>query len=220
MNERLHILLADDHAHFRAGIRALLLTEPDLAVVGEAATGEEAVAEAERLQPDVVVMDLNMPALNGIEATRRITYTSPHIAVLVISMFEADDSVFAAVQAGARGYLLKGAPKAEVLRAIRAVASGEALFGPSIARRLVGYFGTGRASTAAPAVPELTERERDVLELIAQHRSNAEIAQQLVLSEKTVRNYVSNVCAKLQVADRAEAILRARGAGMGPGTGH
>jgi DNA-binding NarL/FixJ family response regulator len=219
MNERIHILLADDHAHFRAGIRALLLTEPDLAVVGEAETGEEAVAQAERLQPDVVIMDLNMPALNGIEATRRITYASPHIAVLVISMFEADDSVFAAVQAGARGYLLKGAPKAEVLRAIRAVASGEALFGPSIARRLVGYFGIGRASTAAPAFPELTERERDVLELIAQHRSNAEIAHQLVLSEKTVRNYVSNVCAKLQVADRAEAILRAREAGLGPGAG-
>jgi DNA-binding NarL/FixJ family response regulator len=217
MNERIHILLADDHAHFRAGIRALLLTEPDLAVVGEAATGEEAVAQAERLQPDVVVMDLNMPEINGIEATRRITYASPHIAVLVISMFEADDSVFAAVQAGARGYLLKGAPKAEVLRAIRAVASGEALFGPSIARRLVGYFGAGRASTAAPAFPELTERERDVLELIAQHRSNAEIAHQLVLSEKTVRNYVSNVCAKLQVADRAEAILRARESGLGSG---
>jgi DNA-binding NarL/FixJ family response regulator len=177
------------------------------------------MAQAERLQPDVVVMDLNMPNLNGVEATRRITYASPHIAVLVISMFEADDSVFAAVQAGARGYLLKGAPKAEVLRAIRAVASGEALFGPSIARRLVHHFGPARSATAAPAFPELTEREREILELIAQHRSNSEIAQQLVLSEKTVRNYVSNVCAKLQVADRAEAILRAREAGLGPGAG-
>lgn len=218
MNERIHILLADDHGHFRAGIRALLLTEPDLAVVGEAATGEEAVAQAERLQPDVVVMDLNMPDLNGIEATRRITYASPHIAVLVLSMFEADDSVFAAVQAGARGYLLKGAPKAEVLRAIRALASGEALFGPSIARRLVGYFGPARSAAPAPAFPELTEREREILELIAQHLSNVDIAQKLVLSEKTVRNYVSNVCAKLQVADRAEAILRARQAGLGPGS--
>jgi DNA-binding NarL/FixJ family response regulator len=219
MNERLHILLADDHAHFRAGIRALLLTEPDLAVVGEAATGAEAVAQAERLQPDVVVMDLNMPDLNGIEATRRITYASPHIAVLVLSMFEADDSVFAAVQAGARGYLLKGAPKAEVLRAIRAVASGEALFGPSIARRLVSYFGPSRGATPAPAFPELTEREHEILELIAQHLSNAEIAQKLALSDKTVRNYVSNVCAKLQVASRAEAILRAREAGLGPRAG-
>jgi DNA-binding NarL/FixJ family response regulator len=218
MNERIHILLADDHAHFRAGIRALLLTEPDLVVAGEAATGAAAVAQAERLQPDVVVMDLNMPDLNGIEATRRITYASPHIAVLVLSMFEADDSVFAAVQAGARGYLLKGAPKAEVLRAIRAVASGEALFGPSIARRLVNYFGPPRSTAPAPAFPELTEREREILELIAQHLSNMDIAQKLVLSEKTVRNYVSNVCAKLQVADRAAAILRAREAGLGPGS--
>jgi DNA-binding NarL/FixJ family response regulator len=164
-------------------------------------------------------MDLNMPDLNGIEATRRISYASPHIAVLVISMFEADDSVFAAVQAGARGYLLKGAPKVEVLRAIRAVASGEALFGPSIARRLVKYFGPGRNAMPSPTFPDLTEREREVLKLIAQHRSNAEIAQQLVLSEKPVRNYVSKVCAKLQVADRAEAILRAREAGLGPRAG-
>lgn len=217
MDEKTHILLADDHAHFRAGIRALLLTEPDLVVVGEAATGAEAVRQAERLQPDVVIMDLNMPDLNGIDATRRITYASPHIAVLVISMFEADDSVFAAVQAGARGYLLKGAPKAEVLRAIRAVASGEALFGPSIARRLVSYFGPTRRAALAPAFPELTEREREILELIAQHLSNSEIAQTLALSEKTVRNYVSNVCTKLQVADRAQAILRAKAAGLGPG---
>lgn len=214
MTDRLRVLLADDHAHFRAGIRALLLTEGDLDVVGESATGDEAVARAATLQPDVVLMDLNMPGLGGIEATRRITYTSPHIAVLVISMVEADDSVFAALQAGARGYLLKGAPKAEVLRAIRAVASGEAIFGPAIARRLMGYFAVPRAAPST-AFPELTEREREILDLIAQHRSNTEIADRLVLSEKTVRNYVSNICAKLQVADRAQAILRAREAGLG-----
>ncbi len=215
MTESLRVLLADDHAHFRAGIRALLLTESDVEVVGEAATGEEAVERAAALQPDVILMDVNMPGVNGIEATRRIVSSSPHIAVLVLSMFEDDDSVFAALQAGARGYLLKGAPKAEVVRSIRAVASGEAIFGPAIARRLMGYFATPRSPTPANAFPELTEREREILSLIAQHHTNAEIAHQLTLSEKTVRNYVSNICAKLQVVDRAEAILRAREAGLG-----
>jgi DNA-binding NarL/FixJ family response regulator len=219
MNDHLHILLADDHAHFRAGIRALLLTEADVEVVGEAATGEEAVERAAALQPDVILMDVNMPGLNGIEATRRIVFGSPHIAVLVLSMFEDDDSVFAALQAGARGYLLKGAPKAEVLRAIRAVASGEAIFGPAIARRFIGYFSAPRTTAPSNILPELTEREREVLNLLAQHHTNAEIARQLVLSDKTVRNYVSNVCAKLQVADRAHAILRAREAGLGSGSG-
>ena len=215
MSDRIHLLLADDHAHFRAGIRALLLTEADVDVIGEAATGEEAVERAAALQPDVILMDVNMPSLNGIEATRRIVASSPHMAVLVLSMFEDDDSVFAALQAGARGYLLKGAPKAEVVRAIRAVVSGEAIFGPAIARRLMNYFATPRPTLPAYAFPDLTEREREILDLIAQHRTNVEIAQHLTLSEKTVRNYVSNICAKLQVADRAEAILRAREAGLG-----
>ena len=215
MSERIHILLADDHAHFRAGIRALLLTEADLEVVGEAATGEAAVERAAALQPDVILMDVNMPGLNGIEAMRRIVLGSPHIAVLVLSMFEDDDSVFAALQAGARGYLLKGAPKADVVRAIRAVASGEAIFGPAIARRLMGYFAAPRPTTPVTAFPELTDREREILALIAQHHTNAEMAQRLALSEKTIRNYVSNICAKLQVTDRAEAILRAREAGLG-----
>lgn len=215
MSDKLRILLADDHAHFRAGIRALLLTEADMNVVGEAATGLEAVEQSAALQPDVVLMDVNMPGLNGIEATRRIVLGSPHMAVLVLSMFEDDDSVFAALQAGARGYLLKGARKAEVMRAIRAVASGEAIFGPGIARRLMGYFATPRPTTPTNAFPELTDREREILALIAQHHTNAEIAQQLALSDKTVRNYVSNICAKLQVVDRAEAILRAREAGLG-----
>lgn len=214
MSGQIRVLLVDDHASFRSGMSALLMTETDLEVVGEAGTGIEASERAATLQPDVILMDLNMPGLNGIEATRRITYGSPHIAVLVLTMFEDDDSVFAALQAGARGYLLKGAPKAEVLRSIRAVANGEAIFGPAIARRLMGYFSSPRAASIA-AFPELTEREREILQLLAQHQTNPEIAKKLLLSEKTIRNYVSNICAKLQVADRAEAILRARDAGLG-----
>jgi DNA-binding NarL/FixJ family response regulator len=215
MSDRIQIILADDHAPFRAGIRALLLTEPDLEVVDEVATGDEAVERASMLQPDVILMDLNMPGINGIEATRRIVFGSPHIAVLVLSMFEDDDSVFAALRGGARGYLLKGAPKAELLRSIRAVSSGEAIFGPTIARRLMGYFATPRSHAPTNAFPELTEREREILNLLARHRTNPEIARQLFLSEKTVRNYVSNIFAKMQVVDRAEAILRAREAGLG-----
>ena len=215
MSEKTCLLLADDHAFFRAGIRALLLTENDLEVVGEATSGDEAIARAAALQPDVILMDINMPGLNGIEATRQIVFSSPHTMVLVLSMFEDDDSVFAAMQAGARGYLLKGAPKVEILRSIRAVASGEAIFGPSIARRLIGYFAAARALPSRDAFPELTEREREILQQLAQHRTNPEIAKRLFLSEKTVRNYVSNICSKLQVADRAEAILRARDAGLG-----
>lgn len=217
MSERISILLADDHDHFRAGIAALLRSEPELELIGEAADGEAAVFQASRLQPDVVLMDLNMPGLNGIEATRRIAYTSPHIGVLVLTMFEDDASVFAALQAGARGYLLKGARKAEVLRAVRAVASGEVIFGAAIAQQMMHYFSTSRMTT--PAFPELTEREREILGLMAEHRNNAEIARRLVLSEKTVRNHVSNIFAKLQVVDRAEAILKARDAGLGASKG-
>jgi DNA-binding NarL/FixJ family response regulator len=207
------ILIADDHPFFRAGLRAVLDTAPDMQVVGEASTGQEAVALAERLQPDVVLMDLNMPDLNGVEATRRIVTTSPHIGVLVVTMYEDDESVFAAMRAGARGYLLKGADQAEMLRAIRAVASGEAIFGPSIARRLMGLFAPRPVPQAV--FPELTDREREILELIAQGRGNLEIAERLVLSPKTVRNHVSNIFSKLQVADRAQAIIRARDAGLG-----
>ena len=188
----------------------LVLTE----VVGEAATGLEAVQQAEALQPDVVLMDIQMPGLNGIEATRQIVRTSPHIGVVVVTMFEDDDSVFASMRAGARGYVLKGADQEEMLRTIRAVARGEALFGPAIASRLMSYFSAPRP--AAPDVfPELTEREREVLGLIAQGHNNSEIAQRLVLSQKTVRNHVSNIFSKLQVADRAQAIVRAREAGLG-----
>jgi len=213
--EPLRLLIADDHVAFRDGLRALLGTVEGLEVSGEAGSGDEAVTRAAALQPDVVLMDVRMPGLDGIEATRRIVATSPHIAVLVLTMFEDDESVFAALRAGARGYLLKGADRAEIVRAVRAVTSGEAIFGPAVARRLMAFFAAPRTSLAPQAFPELTEREREILELIARGLNNLAITQRLVLSPKTVRNHVSNIFSKLQVADRAEAIVRAREAGMG-----
>jgi DNA-binding NarL/FixJ family response regulator len=212
--ETIRILIADDHPVFRFGLRALLQAEPGLEVTGEATSGEEAVALAERLGPDVVLMDLNMPGCNGIEATRRILQAQPRVGILVITMFD-DDSIFAAMQAGARGYLLKGAEGDDTLRAIRSVANGEAIFSPSVAQRLMRYFSAPPASAPAQAFPELTERERDVLGLIAKGLSNPAIAERLVLSPKTIRNLVSSIFSKLQVADRAEAIIRARDAGLG-----
>jgi DNA-binding NarL/FixJ family response regulator len=218
--EPLRVLIADDHPVFRQGLRTAIDAGEGFEVVGEAETGSEAVERALELQPDVVVMDLQMPERNGIEATRAIVAESPHVGVLVLTMFEDDDSVFAAMRAGARGYLLKGSDHDEIVRAIAAVSSGEAIFGPAIATRLMAYFA---ASPDGPpqAFPELTAREREVLELIAQGRSNAAIAQDLVLSQKTVRNHVSNVFTKLQVLDRAQAIVKAREAGLGaaPGSG-
>ncbi len=211
----IRMLVADDHALFRDGLRALLESVGDLAVVGEATTGEEAVALARSLEPDVVLMDIKMSGLNGIEATRRIVAAGPHLAVLMVTMFEDDDSVFAAMRAGARGYLLKGARQEETLRAIRAVANGEAIFSPGVAERVVRYFQHGRSAPAAHLLPDLTEREREILRLLAQRSTNGEIAQRLSLSPKTVRNHVSNILGKLQVADRAEAILAARAAGLG-----
>jgi DNA-binding NarL/FixJ family response regulator len=213
--EQLNVLLVDDYAPFRSGLQALVRSAPDMQVVGEATTGEHAVALVARLQPDVVLMDLHMPDLNGIEATRRILDGHPHISILVLTMFDDDESVFAAMQAGARGYLLKGALKHEILRAIRGVASGEAIFGPAIAKRMISYFSQLRHHVPVHVFPELTEREREILGLVAQHLTNQEIADRLVLSEKTIRNHVSNIFTKLQVADRAEAIIRAREAGLG-----
>jgi DNA-binding NarL/FixJ family response regulator len=211
--EKIRILIADDHPLFRDGLRALLNSVPDTEVVGEATSGKEAIAIAASLQPDIILMDINMPVVNGIEATRTIMQASPHIGILVVTMFEDDDSVFAAMRAGARGYLLKGADQSEVLRAIHAVASGEAIFSPAIAVRLMRFFATPAPATPPQAFPELTEREREILTLIAQGHNN-EIADRLVLSPKTVRNNVSNIFSKLQVADRAQAIVRARAAGL------
>jgi DNA-binding NarL/FixJ family response regulator len=216
--DRLRVLVADDHPLFREGLAAALGNQPEIELVGEAADGPTAVAQALALQPDIVLMDIQMPGLSGIEATRRIVHASPHIGVIMLTMAADDDSVFAAMRAGARGYILKGADKAELLRTLEAVARGEALFGPAIARRLVSFFGSlGSKTGAAPAMafPELTEREREVLTLIAQGRNNAAIAESLSLSPKTVGNHISNIFSKLQVADRAEAIVRARDAGLG-----
>jgi DNA-binding NarL/FixJ family response regulator len=210
------ILIADDSAPFRDGMRAMLRREAELALLGEATNGAEAVRLAISLQPDVVLMDLHMPETNGIDATRTILAQAPHIRVLVLTMFEDDDSVFAALQAGARGYLLKGADKAEILRAIRAVHSGEAIFGPIIAQRLMGYFAALRRPTAPQLpFPELTVREREILALIARGRTNQEIAADLAVSLKTVRNHVSNIFTSLHVADRAQAMSAARKAGLG-----
>lgn len=206
----MRVLIADDHPAFRAGLR-FLLEGLGIVVVGEAVDGQDAVAQALSLMPDVVLMDLRMPALNGIEATAQIVAAAPDVGVIVLTMFEQDESIFAAMQAGARGYLLKGADREEIVRAVRAVQAGEALFGASIARRLMSFFDTPVTSS----FPQLTAREREVLQLIAEGRQNAAIAEQLHLSLKTVRNHVSNVFTKLRVADRASAIIKAREAGFG-----
>jgi DNA-binding NarL/FixJ family response regulator len=209
------VLIADDHPLFRDGLRALLASAPGVELVGEATTGEEAVSLAAELQPDVVVMDVQMPGIGGIEATRRIIRDGPHIRILVVTMFEDDGTVFQAMRAGARGYVLKGANYAEMLRAIRAVGTGEAIFSPKIAVRLMDYFSSIRPTTLPQAFPELSDREREILDLIAQGYKNTDIARLLFLSPKTVRNHVSNVLHKLQVTDRTEAIIRAREAGLG-----
>ncbi|MDQ3610076.1 MAG: response regulator transcription factor [Actinomycetota bacterium] len=211
--EAIGVLVVDDNAQFRSGLRALLTSAPGVELAGEASNGQEAITLAERLQPDVILMDISMPGLDGLETTRRILRVSPHIGVLMLTMLEDDDSVFEALQAGARGYLLKGALRAEILRAIRGVSSGEAIFGPAIARRLGQFFSMPRPDRYADAFPELTERERGILRLLADQRTNAEIAAKLSLAPKTVRNHVSNIFAKLQVASRAEVIIRARDAG-------
>lgn len=213
--EPIRLLIADDHEPFRRGLKAMLRGEPELVIVGEAIDGPSAVVRAESLQPDVILMDLKMPVIDGLEATRRILHTSPHIRVLVLTMADDAESVFTALQAGARGYLLKGALKADVLRAIRAVASGDAIFGPAVAQRLLHHFASARPPVGADAFPELTEREREILGYLAHGRATQEVADALRLSPKTIRNHVANICTKLQVADRAQAILRARDAGLG-----
>lgn len=214
----LRVLVADDHPLFRSGLRALLGALPGTCVVGEATTGHEAVALAADLQPDLVVMDLQMPGLSGIEATRRILERTPSVGVLVVTMFEDEHSVFAAMRAGAKGYVLKDTSEDDMLDAVRAVGRGEAIFSPPIARRVLDFFaGRSARDSAVPAraFPELTTREREVLDLIARGLSNPEITAQLYLSPKTVRNHISSIFAKLQVADRSQAIVRARQAGLG-----
>jgi DNA-binding NarL/FixJ family response regulator len=218
VDEPLQVLVADDHPLFRDGLRTLLASVPDAELVGEATTGEEAVSLAARLQPDVVLMDVQMPGMGGIEATRRIARDSAHARVLVVTMFEDDGTVFQAMRAGARGYVLKGANYAEMLRAIRAVGTGEAIFSPKIAVRLMDFFSSIRPTTLPQVFPELSDREREILDLIAQGHKNTDIAHRLFLSPKTVRNHVSNILHKLQVTDRTEAIIRAREAGLGQDT--
>jgi DNA-binding NarL/FixJ family response regulator len=211
----IRILVVDDHKLFREGLAALLNGAAETAVVGEAATGSEAIAQSKATAPDVILMDIQMPDLNGIEATRRILADQPGVGVIMLTMLEDDDSLFAAMCAGARGYILKGADKAEVLRTVTAVAEGQALFGPAIAGRLTAFFQRGSGSeTAVTPFPDLTDRERELLRLIAQGWSNNDIAARLSISGKTVSNHISNIFNKLQVADRAQAMIRAREAGL------
>jgi len=212
MKQPLRIVLADDHPVFLEGLRGVLASVPDAQVVRECRDGREAIAAVDELHPDLVVMDLSMPGVGGTEATREIMARAPGTAVLVLTMLEDDDSVFAALRAGARGYLVKGSPPEDIIRAVESIASGELVFGPHIAGRVLRFF----AEPRPPALPELTDRERELLALIAGGLRNADIAARLVISPKTVRNHVSNIFSKLQVADRAEAIARAREAGLGP----
>ena len=211
----IRVLVADDHRLFRDGLRALLNSAEDLELVGEAGDGEEVVAQAAVLQPDVILMDLQLPGINGVEATRRILHTQPRVNVLVLTMFEDTDTVLAAMRAGARGYILKDTDEEALLRSVRAVASGEALFGPGVAERLMRYLAEATPSAERAAFPELTDREREVLWLLAQGLSNQEVAERMGISLKTARNHVSNILARLQVADRTEAVARARAAGLG-----
>jgi DNA-binding NarL/FixJ family response regulator len=213
-SEPIRILIADDDTDFREGLQALLRTVERVSVIGEARTGAEAVQRVAESQPDLVLMDLSMPGVNGIEATRTITSSSPHVAVLVLTMFEDDDSVLAAMRAGARGYILKGAARAEIVRTIEAAAEGGVIFGPGVARRALSRFALPDAQAEAP-FPQLTTRERDILTRVARGLNNDAIARELTLSSKTLRNHVHNIYSKLQIQSRAEAIAQARDAGLG-----
>jgi DNA-binding NarL/FixJ family response regulator len=216
--EFIRLMIVDDHALFREGLRALFSAIEDIELVSEATTGQDAVDLAEKHQPDVVLMDIDMPGMDGVQATRRILNMVPSIGVVMVTMLEDDASVFSAMRAGARGYVLKGAQADELLQTIRAVAGGQALFGPAIAARMMHFFNQ-QSELMLPSLPdevfpELTPREREVLELIARGERNSAIAEKLVISDKTVRNHITNIFSKLQVADRAQAIFKARHAGL------
>jgi DNA-binding NarL/FixJ family response regulator len=213
----IRVVVVDDHPMFRNGLRAMVEDAEGLELVGEADNGASAVEVCTAVTPDVVLMDIHMPGSSGVDATRRLTASGSGVAVLILTMLEDDTSVFAAMRAGARGYILKGAAPDDIVRSIVAVSNGEAVFGPALAARMSHFFTAGRQGEAHP-FPELSSRERDVLDLVAVGLSNPAVAQRLGLSEKTVRNNVSSIFAKLLVADRSEAIVKARDAGLG--TGH
>lgn len=215
MNLPIRVVIADDHPPIRAGIRALLELASDVEVVAEVATSADAIEVCADLQPDVITMDLRMPGVGGVGATRAIVTQNPHVGVLVVTMVEDDDAIFAALQAGARGYLSKESGPTELHRAVHAVANGEFITSASIARRVAQFFATGSASRASEAFPALTRRELEVLDLVAQGENNTGIARRLYVSPKTVRNHIASIFAKLHFADRAEAIVQAREAGMG-----
>lgn len=216
--ETIRLLIVDDHTLFREGLRALFSAIKDIELVGEATTGQEAIYLVEESQPDVILMDIDMPGMGGVQATRSIIRKSPSTGIVMVTMLEDDASVFSAMRAGARGYVLKGAKPEELLQTIRAVANGQALFGSAIAARMMRFFNEQgariKASLPEEAFPELTSRELEVLELIARGDKNSAIAEKLVISEKTVRNHITNIFSKLQVADRAHAIIKARDAGL------
>jgi DNA-binding NarL/FixJ family response regulator len=208
------VVIADDHPLVRQGLTTLLGAMDGFEIVGEAADGRTAIHLVTEHEPDVVVMDLNMPGLDGIEATRRIATNHPGTAVLVLTMFDDDDSLFSALRAGARGYVLKGSPQEDVQRALVGCARGDAVFGPAIASRVLDWFAA--PARTGPVFPELTSREREVLELVARGVPNQAISERLGVALKTVRNHLSNIFTKLHVSDRAEAIARAREEGLGP----
>lgn len=212
MSERIRVVLADDHPIYREGLAGLINVADDLLVVAQAANGTDAVALSVEHQPDVAVIDLNMPGLHGVEAARAIVAKCPRTAVVVLTMYDDDHTVFRAMRAGARAYVVKTDSPAAILAAIRSAANGEVTFSAGLAQRMSDWF--ARASEADNPLPQLTPREREVLQLMARGRDNGSIAAVLGVSQKTVRNVVSNVFAKLQVADRAEAIARARQSGL------
>jgi DNA-binding NarL/FixJ family response regulator len=211
------LVIADDHPMFRFGLTAALTGVADIEVVGEAADGQRLLALVEQVQPDVVLTDLAMPGIGGVEATRQITARWPQVRALVLTMHSDDEAVFGALRAGARGYLVKGAERDEIVRAVLAVAAGDAVYGASVARRIVDFFTGAHQAYTAQVFPELTPREQQILDLLSAGCRNHEIARRLVLSEKTVRNHVSAVLTKLQVPDRAAAIVKGRDAGLGRG---